>query len=193
MKIVGITGLIASGKSTVSNYIRKKGYVIIDADDISRNITKYKNIGYDAIVKHFGQEVVGFDKELDRSKIANIVFSDKNKLQELNFIMHPIIFAEIEEQIKKNSDKDIVFLDIPLLFETGRNNSCDDIILVYCDEKTQIERIKNRDGKDENIAKKIISSQLDKNYKIQKSDYIIENNCSIDDVYKKIDILLEMI
>lgn len=193
MKIVGITGSIASGKSEVSNYISLKSYNIIDADFISRDITKKGNLGYKAIIDEFSKDILDENKHIDRKKLSKIVFDDKIMLEKLNSLLHPIILKKIDEQIEKYKNDKIVFLDAPLLFETGLFKKCDKIILIHCNEKTQIQRLMQRDGIDSKKAKQIIQSQLSVSKKKKKSDYIIENNESIQDLYFKIDNILNII
>lgn len=193
MKIVGITGLIASGKSTLSSYIKTKGYKIVDADNISRDITKKDRIGYTKVVEEFGRDILSSNGEIDRAKLSNIVFNDKNALKKLNGILHPLIFQEIDRQLDLYKDEKILFLDAPLLFEAKLDKKCDEIILVVCDEEVQISRIQKRDNKDYDSAKKIIDSQIAKEFKIEKSDYIIDNNCEIERFYFKVDLIMRIL
>ena len=190
MKIIGITGLIASGKSTASNYISKK-YPIIDADKISKFITQKGNIGYFEIVKNFGDDIL--DYNIDRKKLSSIVFSDKSKLHKLNNILHPLIFEEIDRQVVLFKDYNIVFLDAPLLFETNLYKKCNEIILICCRKDIQIDRIMKRDKRSYNESISIINSQINNEYKIENSNYIIQNNNDIDTLYKKINVILDMI
>jgi dephospho-coA kinase len=193
MKIVGITGLIASGKSTLSSYIKSKGYKIVDADNISRDITKKDRIGYTKVVEEFGRDILSSNGEIDRAKLSNIVFNDENALKKLNDTLHPLIFQEIDRQLDLYKDEKILFLDAPLLFEAKLDKKCDEIILVVCDEEVQISRIQKRDNKDYDSAKKIIDSQIAKEFKIEKSDYIIDNNCEIERFYFKVDLIMRIL
>lgn len=193
MKIVGITGLIGSGKSTLSSYIKTKGYKIVDADNISRDITKKDRIGYTKVVEEFGRDILSSNGEIDRAKLSNIVFNDKNALKKLNDTLHPLIFQEIDRQLDSYKDEKILFLDAPLLFEAKLDKKCDEIILVVCDEEVQISRIQKRDNKDYDSAKKIIDSQIAKEFKIEKSDYIIDNNCEIERFYFKVDLIMRIL
>jgi dephospho-coA kinase len=193
MKIVGITGLIASGKSTLSSYIKNKGYKIVDADAISRDITKKDRIGYAKVIEEFGRDILSSNGEIDRAKLSNIVFNDKNALKKLNDTLHPLIFQEIDRQLDSYKDEKILFLDAPLLFEAKLDKKCDEIILVVCDEEVQISRIQKRDNKDYDSAKKIIDSQIAKEFKIEKSDYIIDNNCEIERFYFKVDLIMRIL
>ena len=193
MKIVGITGLIASGKSTLSSYIKNKGYKIVDADAISRDITKKDRIGYAKVIEEFGRDILSSNGEIDRAKLSNIVFNDKNSLKKLNDTLHPLIFQEIDRQLDLYKDEKILFLDAPLLFEAKLDKKCDEVILVFCDEEVQISRIQKRDNKDYDSAKKIIDSQIAKEFKIEKSDYIIDNNCEIERFYFKVDLIMRIL
>jgi len=193
MKIVGITGLIGSGKSTLSSYIKTKGYKIVDADNISRDITKKDRIGYTKVVEEFGRDILSSNGEIDRAKLSKTVFNDKNALKKLNDTLHPLIFQEIDRQLDSYKDEKILFLDAPLLFETKLDKKCDEIILVVCDEEVQISRIQKRDTKDYDSAKKIIDSQIAKEFKIEKSDYIIDNNCEIERFYFKVDLIMRIL
>lgn len=193
MKIIGITGSIASGKSELSKYIKSKCYNIVDADEISRNITKKNKKGYKAIIDKFSKEILDEKGEIDRKKLGNLVFNDKNQLEKLNHLLHPIIFCEIDEQIGRYKEDRFVFLDAPLLFETSLYQKCDEIILVHCDENIQIERIIKRDNKDRQTATQIIKNQMSVKEKQKKSNYIIENNTSIEDFHFKINQILNIL
>ena len=193
MKIVGITGLIASGKSTLSSYLKSQGYKIVDADAISRDITKKDRIGYTKVVEEFGRDILSLNGEIDRAKLSNIVFNDENALKKLNDTLHPLIFQEIDRQLDLYKDEKILFLDAPLLFEAKLDKKCDEIILVVCDEEVQISRIQKRDNKDYDSAKKIIDSQIAKEFKIEKSDYITDNNCEIERFYFKVDLIMRIL
>ena len=193
MKIVGITGLIASGKSTLSSYLKTFGYKIVDADTISRDITKKDKIGYEKVVEKFGKDILSSNGEIDRAKLSNKVFNDKNALKKLNDTLHPLIFQEIDRQLDSYKDEKTVFLDAPLLFETKLNEKCDEVILVVCDEEVQISRIQLRDNKDYDSAKKVIDSQIGKKFKIEHSNYIIDNNCDIERFYLKADLIMRIL
>ena len=193
MKIVGITGLIASGKSTLSSYLKYQGYKIVDADAISIDITKKDRIGYAKVIEEVGRDILSSNGEIDRAKLSNIVFNDKNALKKLNDTLHPLIFQEIDRQLDLYKDEKILFLDAHLLFEAKLDKKCDEIILVVCDEEVQISRIQKRDNKDYDSAKKIIDSQIAKEFKIEKSDYIIDNNCEIERFYFKVDLIMRIL
>src|SRR5699024_4215946 len=138
-KIIGLTGGIASGKSTVSNILKDKGYKIIDADIIAREIIEINKPAYKDIINFFGDSIINKDKTINREELGNIVFSDSDSLKILNNITHPYIYKSMKEYIKKYCDKNILFLDIPLLFEEideikKYSIGFDEIWLVYTDE-----------------------------------------------------------
>lgn len=186
MKLIGLTGMIASGKTTVSEYLIQKGYKIIDADKISHKVTNIGNRGYKAILKLFPQ-VIDAENNIDRKKLSGIVFSDKNQLQLLNETLHPIILDEIDNKIKESQSYHIVFLDAPLLFETGLDKKCDLVLLIAVDEQIQIQRLTKRDGIDIFTARKIIASQMGIEKRIEKSDVVIYNNEDLVQLKLKID------
>lgn len=184
--IIGLTGGIASGKSTVSNILKEFGAKIIDADKTAREISERKEIVQE-IAKMFGEDVLGLDGKIDRLKVKEIVFSNKEKLQMLNQLIHPKVMEEFKK-IKENSDKnDIIIFDVPLLFESGMNEICDKVMLVFTDEKKQIERMLERDGINEELAVKIINSQMGLDEKMKKSDIHINNSGTLEELEKRIE------
>lgn len=189
-RIIGLTGSIATGKSTVSKYLIKKGYKVVDADKITHELMKKDNINYVEIVKHFGNSILDKDDEIDRKKLANIVFSDENKLNTLNNLTHPNIFNKINETIEE-SDEKIIFLDIALLIEFIKNNiwniSLDEIWLVYVNKDIQLERLMKRNNFSEKEAKIRIKAQMDIDEKIKYSDFILYNDRDLEYLYKQID------
>ncbi len=189
-KIIGLTGSIATGKSTVSKYLIKKGYKVVDADKITHELMKKDNINYLEIVNYFGNSILDKDDEIDRKKLANIVFSDKNKLNALNNLTHPNIFNKINETIEE-SDEKIIFLDIALLIEFIKNNSwnisLDEIWLVYVNKDIQLERLMKRNDFTEKEAKIRIKSQMDIDEKIKYADFILYNDKDLEYLYRQID------
>lgn len=170
--VIGITGGIASGKSFVCNYLINLGYEVIDSDNISKNLSEINKPIYNAIVKEFGKDYLNSDKTLNRKKLGNLVFNDSISLKKLNNITHPLIINEIKKRIKE-SKCNLIFLDIPLLFEANLEYLCDKIVCVYVDEQIQIKRLMNRDKIDLEYALKKINSQIPLKEKIKMADYII--------------------
>ncbi len=190
MRLIGLTGSIGTGKSTVSKMLREKGVEIIDADAISRHISEVGNEGYKKIVELFGEGVLSEDKSLDRKKIGNIVFSNENELKRLNDAMHPIIMNEVENQVAElaSAGLEIAVLDAPLLIETGLNEFVDFVLLIFCNEDVQIERIQKRDGLDRKQAIARIRNQMDQDKKKKYADYVIDNSkdiCSLEEEVEK--------
>lgn len=190
-KIIGITGGISSGKSTVTKYLINKGYYVIDADKISKMITEPGNLGNKLISIHFGASYFNGDI-LDRKKLGDLIFHNPKKRKELDEILHPIIKKEIISEIEER-DEDIIFLDIPLLFEAHFDDLCDSIILVYINKDIQIKRLMERDNISYDMAILKIDSQMSLEEKKKKSDYIINNNSDLINLYKEIDNILERI
>lgn len=180
-KIIGITGGIATGKSTVSNIIKKAGYIVIDADKIAREVMKKGAPAYEEIIDTFGKEVLKDDKTIDRKKLGNIIFADILWREKLNNIVHPYIFNRMEELIDQYSRQEkLLFLDIPLLIEEldkmkkdGIN--LDEIWLVYVDEATQLDRLMKRDSIDRLEGIKRIKAQMPIELKREYATRIIDN------------------
>ena len=192
--IIGITGSIGTGKSTVSNYLISKGYSVVDADKISKGAYNIGSNGYKAILEVFGVEILNSNGEVDRKKIKKIVFDNSNMLQRLNMAIHPIIINEIEKEIEiLLESQNVVFLDAPLLIETELHKKVDKIIVVVCDKNEQINRIIKRDKITADMAISIINSQMSIDEKLKFADYIVYNNSTIENLYSQVDeIILEI-
>lgn len=192
--IIGITGSIGTGKSTVSNYLISKGYSVVDADKISKGAYNIGSNGYKAILEVFGLEILNSNGEVDRKKIKKIVFDNSNMLQRLNMAIHPIIINEIEKEIEiLLESQNVVFLDAPLLIETELHKKVNKIIVVICDKNEQINRIIKRDKITADMAISIINSQMSIDEKLKFADYIVYNNSTIENLYSQVDeIILEI-
>ena len=177
MIILGLTGSIGCGKSSLSNILKEHNLDIIDADIISRNIYKDKKI-LSKVFDEFGDSIKNNDGSLNRKELGNIVFNDDLKLIALNNITHPAIKEKILESIKiiENQNKSIVVIDAALLVEGNYLNILDKLLVVCCDEEIQIQRIIKRDSCSKNDAISRIKSQLSQNEKMSYADYIIDNS-----------------
>ena len=180
--IVGLTGGIGTGKSTVSRKLRERGYPVIDLDVISREVIEYPEV-IDELVRNFGIEIlesqnnISGKKSISRNKLRQTVFKEEKKVSVLNSIMHPPIVEEMRRQVenlKKNYKT--VFVEVQLLFEAKLEKEFDLTVLVYADKKTQLERVLKRDGRSEGEVQQIINAQMDMTEKRRLSNYIIENN-----------------
>ena len=189
-KVIGISGGIASGKSQVSAYIKNKGYQVFDCDNISHYIFEKEEVKKE-ISARFNIDI----KDVNRKNIASIVFNNKELLNVLNDIMRKRIIDEMKAIILKHED--IIFFDVPLLYDWALNDMFDKVIFVYVNKETQIERLKNRDSIDNNYANNKIKAQIDIDKKLEiakeRCDIIIDNNSNIDDLYLKIDEVLKEI
>jgi len=194
--IIGLTGGIACGKSTVANILRQKGILVIDADEISREITKKGKPAWQEIKEEFGEEVIGPDGEILRKKLAQIVFNNPTKLATLNQITHPRITKQLTEilaEIKAKKSQRIIVIEVPLLFECGLQDIFDEVWVVKAPQSVMIERLIKRDSLSKEDALKRISSQMPLTQKAQLADRVIENSSSVNDLKKQIeDILKEL-
>lgn len=195
-KIIGLTGGIATGKTTVSKILIEKGYKLIDADKIAREVVAINNPAYLRIVEEFGESILLEDKTIDRKALGNIIFNDNSSREKLNQITHPQIFKTIKLNIQKLcKEESIIFVDIPLLFEQFHlfkeyDIRFNEIVLVYVDEKTQIERLVKRDFISKEQALNKIRSQMPIVEKRSKSSKTIDNNGDVEELKKQVDILL---
>ena len=188
MIIAGLTGGIATGKSTVSSILREAGAIIIDADAIARDAVKKNLPAWHEIVNYFGEKVLLPDGEINRTYLGDIIFKDSSKKETLNKIVHPYVIqkvAELIEEIVKESPDSIVILDVPLLIEAEMDKGLEDVILVYTPEWIQIERLVERDGITEEEALLKIRSQMPIDKKKEFSTIIIDNSGTIEATKKR--------
>ena len=182
MFIVGLTGGVATGKSSVSRMLKEEGAYIIDADQIAKELVEPHSPAWNEIQSIFGQEILSRDGLIDRKKLAAIVFSSPEKRKLLGRILHPRIKKEMARRVKAIGQKDpqaIVVIDAPLLVETGYHKEMEKVILVLSTEMQQIERLRNRNGMDPEDARKIICSQMPLEEKREVADFVIENQGSL--------------
>ena len=180
-KIIGLTGSIASGKSTVSNKLKQLGYKIIDCDEINHRILEKDQIGYSNVLAEFGSDILDTNLEIDRKKLGGIIFNDKTAKEKLNQILHPLIKSIVKEEIAKIDDG-LVFLDCPLLFETDFHELCDLKVVVYVNMDTQISRLMERDGITFPEALKKIYAQMSLDDKLTLADYVLDNCHGLSDL-----------
>jgi len=198
--VIGLTGGIGTGKSTVSQILQEKKFPVIDLDTISHEVIKIPKV-IEKIVENFGKEVLensgNFENEnnairISREKLGKIIFENKEKRLLLNSIMHPEILHTMREQISKyKKNNKIIFVEIQLLFEVQWEKEFDYILLISAKKSTQIRRILERDKRSENDALNIINSQLPLDEKKKRSDFVIENDGNIEELKEKIDKFLE--
>ncbi len=181
MKIIGITGGIGAGKTTVCDEMKKCGAEIVDADKIARQVVQKGMSALKEIENEFGKDVLTPGGELDRKKLADIVFSDEEKLKVLNSITHKYILAEMKERVK-NSSSEVVVLDVPLLFQCDFPIKCDLTIAVIANSETRAQRIMERDGVERSDAESRMSKQLTDEEYSDFADICFENDGDIEKV-----------
>ncbi|TXG63469.1 hypothetical protein EZV62_010463 [Acer yangbiense] len=184
MRIVGLTGGISSGKSTVSNLFQANEITIIDADLVARDVLKRGTSGWKKVVATFGEDILLANGEVDRPKLGQIVFSDPDKRQLLNRLLAPYISTGIFTEILKLWIKGckVIVLDVPLLFEAKMDKWTKPIIVVWVDPEIQLQRLMARDRTSEEDAKNRINAQMPLDIKRTKADIVMDNNGSLDDL-----------
>lgn len=179
--VVGLTGQTGAGKTTVCRIFQENGFTVINADLIARQVLEHDSPCLRELVDCFGTTILTEDNNLDRHKFADIVFSDKNKLELLNSICYPYITSEILNLIRFNSDNGhkLILLDAPTLFESRADDFCEIIISVISKEDIRLKRIVKRDAISKESALKRMASQLSEQFFVDRSDFIIKNNKTI--------------
>jgi len=193
--IIGLTGAPGAGKTTVARQFEKLGCAVINADQLNHEVLTNPNV-IQKIVSWWGEKVERADGQLDRQAIGRIVFEDRDKLNQLTQLVHPLI-AEREKELialyQGISEVTAVVLDVPLLFEARQDKWCDAVVFVDCEEPIRQKRLKKSRGWKEEKRKKIENLQLGVNFKAQKADYVIRNNSSISEIAVQVKTLLNKI
>lgn len=185
-----ITGLIASGKSTLAEILREERFVVIDADKVNKKLIEEGGTNYLAIKSEADFKDAFNGDRLDKNKLGQIIFSDPKKMEKLNSITHKNIIREIEKEIE-SVDKKTVFIEIPLYFQMKEKFENDGVILVTCKKDVQIKRLMARDKISESFAKKKIESQDTLAYMVDNSDIIIDNSGDEEELRIKIKNMLD--
>lgn len=193
MKVIGLTGGIGAGKSTVTDYLREQGYFVIDADAIAHQITEKGSPALKKIALCFGAEVLYEDGSLNRKKLAAFVFSDEEKkrqLEQLTTVEVVYIIKNQLDDLRKDGKLDIVFVDAPLLFETGADQLTDMVWLVDADLEARISRVMDRDRASREAVVGRVHNQMDSSEKKKFSAEIIDNSKGKEELYQQIEYLL---
>lgn len=188
VRVIGITGSIAVGKSTVSSYLITHGYQVVDADMISKNALNVGTSCYEKVKDLF--DCVLDDGTIDRKALGNIVFHDKEKKKQLEDVIHPYVIDEMKKAINACEDE-LIFLDIPLLYEVNLDVLCDKVIVVYVDEYTQMGRLMKRNQITKQQALNLMQQQISIEKKKDMGDYIIDNRQNFEDLYQNIERVLK--
>lgn len=186
--IVGLTGGIASGKSTVSNFFKKLGLEVLDADGIVKEVSQ-KEDTIKKIVKVFGRNILDGNGKIIREKLRKEAFENRELLNKLNEIIHPQVIEIFVKKKKETSEDSIVIFDIPLLYEAKMENLCDKIIVVYIKREQQIKRVIERDKNTRELAEKIIDAQMSLEEKSKRADIVINNNSTLEDLKNQVNMI----
>lgn len=183
---IGLTGTIGSGKTAVANMLRLLGAEVLDADETARSLMKAGSPLCGEIKARWGDSVFLPNGELDRRALAARVFAVPEELAELNAIVHPAVYAELEARASATFSRDadaVVFFDVPLLMETGHDKLMDAVWLVTADDEVRIERVMNRDGVTREEVVSRIAAQMPQEEKIRRATVVIDNNGSVASLY----------
>jgi len=193
--LIGLTGQTGAGKTTVSGYLINLGYRVIDADIVARKVVEKGSQCILELGAHFGMDIILSDGTLDRRKMGDIIFADKEKRILFNQVIFPYIQEEIlsEVQRMRADGAPVIFLDAPTLFESGTDEKCNKIISVIASEQTRLARIMSRDKLSEKQALNRMKSQYDDKFYTSRSDYVINNNGDMGDLRDQLDNVIEMI
>jgi dephospho-CoA kinase len=188
MVVVGLTGGIGSGKSTVASMLADLGAVVVDADRLARDVVAVGTPGYQAVVDRFGAGVVAGDGSLDRRALAGVVFDDPAALADLNGIVHPPVRAAIAGHLAELEGSDsVVVLEIPLLVESGRSYGASQVVVVDCPEDVAVRRLVEGRGMDPGDARRRIAAQVSREERLAAADVVIDNRSSLDDLRRQVD------
>lgn len=194
MLVAGLTGGIATGKSTVSGILERAGAIIIDADKIAFDAVKKGTSAWQQIVDHFGEDLLLPSGEIDRPALGDIVFKNPAEKQALNRIVHPFVFGEVAERLKvieQQSPDAVVIMDVPLLIESGMHRGMSDVIVVYAPENMQLKRLMDRDALSEADAMARIRSQMPIEEKKALASRVIDNGGDLETTKKETLVMLE--
>jgi dephospho-CoA kinase len=195
VKLVGLTGGIASGKSTVAEILKRQGAAIINADVLAREVVEPDRQAWTEIVNTFGTAVLQPDRALDRQKLRAIIFDDPDARKKLESIIHPQVRALAEQRIREHAAAGyaVIVYEVPLLFEGNLQEWLRPVILVACDVDTQRNRLQSRDNLSAAQAQKHIDAQMSLEAKRRLADYVIENNGSLENLKRQVQAVLEKI
>lgn len=195
MKLIGLTGGIASGKSTAAKILESLGAAVVNADTLAREAVEPGREAWQEIVAAFGSEILQSDRTLDRQKLRTLIFNNPDARRKLESIIHPRVRALAERRIAEHGAAGyaVVVYEVPLLFEGRLHEWLRPVILIACDIEIQIERLQQRDGLDRVQAQKHIEAQMNLEEKRRLADYVIENNGNLEDLKRQVEAVLETI
>ncbi|MBF4694845.1 dephospho-CoA kinase [Fusibacter ferrireducens] len=192
--IIGITGGIGSGKSAVSNILKQMGYPVVDADIIARTVLDKGTAAYDKTVETFGTQILLEDFQINRARLGEIIFNDALKREKLNSIVHPAVYEAINCEVSQLlKSYELVFVDVPLLFENNRAGEYDEVWVVNASDTVRIKRICKRDHVDEAYAIVKINAQMPLEEKTKFATRVIENDGSLESLKHQVVTLINSI
>jgi len=189
MKVIGLTGGIGSGKSTVSRFLAELGVVILDADKVGHEAFKPESEVWQEVVAAFGRQILTPSGDIDRKKLGEIVFSNDEALARLNQIMHPRMYDMVKAQLEEyqRQEVDVVVLEAPLLIEAGWTSLVDEVWVTVASESTVLRRLKEQVGLSRQEALARIRSQLSSEERVKQADVVINNDGDLDELRAKVD------
>lgn len=183
---VGLTGGIASGKSTVSGMLSELGAIVVDADELAREVVAKGTRGLQLVVEAFGPEILGPDGEMDRPAVGRLIFADEAKRRVLEGIVHPLVFERYNELDESHMEDGVIVHDIPLLVESGRADTFEVVIVVDTPQETQIERMLAQRGWTREEAEARIAAQASRAERLAVATYVIENTGTLEDLRQRV-------
>jgi len=188
MKVIGLTGGIGSGKSTVSQFLAELGAAILDADGVGHEAFKPGTEVWERVVNEFGKSIVNASGEIDRARLGELVFNNHDARVRLNHIMHPAIYGMVKARLEeyRRQGVNIVVLEVPLLLEAGWTSLVDEIWVTVVPEATVLKRLLERTGLTEREARARIQAQLSSEERIKHADVVIDTDCSLDELKNKV-------
>ena len=188
MKIIGLTGGIGSGKSTVAQFLKALGAVVMDLDKVGHDVLIKGSGAYKQVLREFGKDILSASGEIDRARLGKIVFNNPDALKRLNKIVHPAIDKTIEKEIEEYRRKGIkvVFLEAAAMLEADKARQVDEIWVTTAPESTVLKRIKDRSGYTEEEAKPRIHAQLTNKERIKKANVVIDTDCTLEELKARV-------
>lgn len=185
---IGLTGSIGTGKSTVASYLKKRGYMVLDADRTVHDL--YEQASFrELFIQEFGRKFLDEEGLIDRRRLAKTVFEDEAVRERLNRLVHPLAFDCLFEQAKRCNREEVIY-DVPLLFESGMDLYMDAIIVVVCEEEISKKRVRLRDDRSSREVEKIFEYQTSQEEKIKKADFVIRNDSNLEELFLRVDDML---
>jgi len=193
MKVIGLTGGIGSGKSTVARFLAELGAVILDADKLGHKLLLPDGRAWQQVVAAFGRRIVAANGDIDRQKLGDIVFTDSEARTRLNRIMHPVIYGAVKARLQecRQEGAGVAVLEAPLLLEAGWKSLVDEVWVTVASEETVLKRLRERAGFTEQESLARIRSQLPSDARIEQADIIIDTDCNLDELKARVKKLWE--